>query len=286
MKTQGQGQTAVITGANNGIGLALTRKMLSEGWEVIALIRSNFPRDDQLIQDSLASMKLRIYKADLSDFTQLKTALNEIKAQEIKIDLLFNNAGGSFPELSFSKQGREMHYELQTVVPYIIYRELKELLLKGNLKTVVNTSSNAFLNVKHFEPDRLERPLTFKKLFGPYATSKLALSLWTQEYSSVAASEGIKILSVDPGGNNTLRSGKDSGIPFYLKPIIKRFFPHPSYGAGLLYEAAMNDRQEIPAGSFLIKGRVKPLKFNMHGKKVLDKVNVVYEQEYVSFLLS
>lgn len=35
---------ALITGASNGIGLALTRKMLSENWQVVALNRSDFQR--------------------------------------------------------------------------------------------------------------------------------------------------------------------------------------------------------------------------------------------------
>ncbi|MET3208315.1 UNVERIFIED_CONTAM: hypothetical protein ABIC26_001251 [Paenibacillus sp. PvR008] len=55
------------------------------------------------------------------------------------------------PELTFSKQGRELQFELQTVVPCIMMMELKELLLKGTLKTVVNTSTSAF-KVKQFTP--------------------------------------------------------------------------------------------------------------------------------------
>lgn len=129
---------------------------------------------------------------------------------------MFNNAGGSFPELSFTKQGRERHYELLTIVPYIILMELKELIKAGRLKTVINTSSSAFKSTKKFSVEILERPKTFRKLLGPYATSKLALSLWTQAIAPELAKDGIIIRSVDPGGNNTLRKGKNSGFPFWL----------------------------------------------------------------------
>ncbi|MNO28217.1 Fatty acyl-CoA reductase [compost metagenome] len=273
--------TALITGANNGIGLELTRKMLAEGWQILALVRSGFPTDDTLITGAVKSKQLRIYTADLSDFTALRRALNEIKAKEQKIDLLFNNAGGSFPELRNSKQGREMHFELQTVVPYIITMELKELLQQGELKTVVNTSSNAFMTMKQFDPDTLEHPTEFKKLFGPYAASKLALSLWTRELAPQLASEGIIIRSADPGGNNTIRSGKKSGLPFWLKPVIKLFFPHPSHGAGLLYNAALGQHSKLP-GVFLIKDQVTELKFAVHSSKVLSKVQTIYEQEFAA----
>ncbi|CQR55013.1 SDR family NAD(P)-dependent oxidoreductase [Paenibacillus riograndensis] len=273
--------TALITGANNGIGLELTRKMLAEGWQIIALIRSSFPGDDSLVSGAVKSKQLRIYKADLSDFTALKRALNEIRLQEQQIDLLFNNAGGSFPELLYSKQGRELHFELQTVVPYIIIMELQELLQKGQLKTVVNTSSNAAMTVRHFDPETLEHPTKFKKLLGPYAASKLALSLWTRELAPQLAAAGIMIRSADPGANNTLRSGKDSGLPFWLKPVMKLFFPHPSHGAGLLYNAALGRHSKLP-GVFLIKDQITELKFAEYSSRVLSKVQAIYEQEFAA----
>ncbi|WP_240416274.1 SDR family NAD(P)-dependent oxidoreductase [Paenibacillus periandrae] len=281
MKTRGQDQTALITGASSGIGLELTRKMLAEGWQVIALIRSGFPEEDTLIQKCLDAGQLRIVKADLTDFNNLKHALRQIKAAEVKIDLLFNNAGGSFPELSFSKQGREMHYELQTVVPYIIYMELKELVQRGHLKTIVNTSTHAFKYFKHFDPDTLEHPTVFKKLFGPYAASKLALSLWTQEIAPLITNEGIKILSVDPGGNNTIRKGKNPGLPFYIKPIMQLFFPHPSKGASLLYEAALGETNH-PSGVFLVQGKVTELKFGEHGRNLLETIGSIYQREFAA----
>ncbi|AIQ40790.1 SDR family NAD(P)-dependent oxidoreductase [Paenibacillus sp. FSL R5-0912] len=279
MTIQQPQRTALITGANNGIGLALTRRMLGEGWEIIALIRSAFPEDDFLIREALSSRQLRTYKADLSDFAQLKRALQDITSHETKIDLLFNNAGGSFPELSFSKQGRELHYELQTVVPYILTMELKPLILNGTLRTVINTSSNAFMMKRKFDPAALEHPVKFQKLTGPYADTKLALSLWTSEIAPALAAEGILIRSADPGGNNTIRGGKKSGIPFWLRPVIRMFFPEPTHGAGLLYQAALGEHSRKP-GVFLIKNQVTPLKFTEHSSTILKTVQTIYQQEF------
>lgn len=277
--------TALITGANNGIGLELTRKMLGEGWQVAALIRSAFPAGDPLITEAAANKRLRIYNADLTDFASLHHALDAIKAGESRLDLLFNNAGGSFSELSYSAQGRELHFELQTVVPFIITMELKELLLKGSAPTVINTSSNAILSVKSFDPALLERPRSFKKLFGPYAVSKLALSLWTKELAPQLAAEGIMIRSADPGGNNTLRKNKNSGLPFYIKPLMKMFFHHPSYGAGLLYNAALGRHKDEP-GIFLMKDKVSGLKFSEFAPVVLSKVRDIYVQEFTTIRIS
>ncbi|MFP2904430.1 SDR family NAD(P)-dependent oxidoreductase [Pyxidicoccus sp. 3LFB2] len=279
MKTAGQERTALVTGASSGIGLELTRRLLSEGWRVLALNRSGLPEDDARLEEALGRKQLRVYRADLADFGSLRQALEQLQAEEEKVDLLFNNAGGSFPELTFSKQGRELHFELQTVVPYILLMELKALLKQGSLKTVVNTSSNAFKFVRRWDPDTLERPATFKKLTGPYAETKLALSLWTRELAPRVAAEGIKVLSVDPGGNNTLRPGNAPGLPLPVALMMKLFFPHPSRGASRLYEAAV-DGHGAPSGAYVTNGAPKTLPFLEHGPKVLEKVSAIHEREF------
>ncbi|MFS0869988.1 SDR family NAD(P)-dependent oxidoreductase [Paenibacillus xylanilyticus] len=280
MNTQYKLRTALITGSTSGIGLELTRMLLVEGWQVIGLNRSPFPAEQGDIQNALRSGQLRLVQANLTNYNSLRIALEHIKRQTDSIDVLFNNAGGSGKELRFSDQGHEMHFELQTIVPYIIYMELYDLLRKSTHKTVVNTSTSAFNMVRQFDLNILERPTEFKKLFGPYATSKLGLSLWTREAADAAKTDGIRLLSVDPGGNNTLRGNKKSGLPFYIKPIMKLFFPHPSHGASLLYNAAFSQTIH-KSGTFLIKNKPTELRFKDQGPFILKKIHEIYEHQFL-----
>lgn len=273
-------RVALITGASSGIGLELTKRLLSEGWQVISLIRSAFPSGDSLVQDCLRSQQLRIYTADLSDFRDLQASLDQIKKHEKHIDLLFNNAGVSFGELSYSKQGREMHFEVNSVVPYIIVMEMKELLARGSLKTVINTSSNALLYLQQFDYHTLASPTVFKKLVGPYAASKLALSLWTQEIAPSMQADGITIRSVCPGGNKTTMT-KNAGMPRFMIPIRNLFFSHPSEGAARLYEAALGSSPQS-TGVFLNKGKATPLKFSSQSTEVLNTIERIYKQEFAA----
>ncbi|MGG6310820.1 SDR family NAD(P)-dependent oxidoreductase [Paenibacillus macerans] len=281
MHTNERENIALITGASSGIGLELARKLLDEGWQVVALNRSDVPAGEMKLHKAVNTGQFRIYKtADLTDYASLRRTLEEIKAKEPRIDVLFNNAGRSFPDLTYSKQGRENHYELMTVVPFIILMELKELLLNGSHKTVINTSSSALKMTKAFNLDQLERPKTFRKLIGPYATSKLALSLWTGAIAPLLGQEGILIRSVDPGSNNTLRKGKSSGLPIWLKPVMKFFFAPPTHGAGRLYDGAFGE-QRGKTGVFLVKGRIAEVKFGEHAPNVLKRITTIYEREFL-----
>ncbi len=272
--------TACITGANAGIGLELTRKLLQEGWQVIAINRSAFPIEDAPIQQAIQSRQLRPYTVtDLADYASLRPVLRQIQQQEQQIDVLFNNAGRSFSELRYSSQGRELHYELMTVVPYILLMELRELLQRSTLRTVINTSSSAFQFTRHISNDTLNRPQRFRKLTGPYASSKLALSLWTQAAAPSFADAGILLRSVDPGGNNTLRKGKKSGLPLVVKPLMKLFFPPPTHGAEQLYQGAMGIHRD-QTGVFISKGKIVKLKFSDQAQEIWEQVQEIYEQEF------
>ena len=273
-------QVALITGASSGIGLELTRKLLDKDWQVIALNRSTVPSGDMLLQQAIQNGQLRTYTVgDLADYDSLRHALQEVREKEPFIDVLFNNAGGSFDELTYSRQGRETHYELMTVVPYIITMELKELLLKGNLKTVINTSSAVLNMIKSFDLEQLERPKKFRKLLGPYAASKLGLSLWTEAAAPLLDKEGILIRSVDPGSNNTLRKNKKSGLPIWLEPIMRYFFAPPTHGASLLLDGAIGEHRS-KTGVFLIKGKVRSLPFRTLAQPVLERVEQIYREEF------
>lgn len=270
---------ALITGARSGIGFELTRRMLQEGWHIIALNRSAFAEDDELIRDSIASGTLMVYLADLSDFSSLFSTLKEISRKEEYLDIIFNNAGSMSGSLSYSPQGREIDFEINTVVPYIIYKELEPLLLKGSLKTVVNTSSEAALRVKKFHPGQLEKPVSFEKLFGVYASSKLALSLWTQALA-LNFTNGIKIRSADPGPIKTPMT-KSSGMPWFVLLLRPFIFSHPRKGAAKLYDAAFGEYNNAN-GVFISKGKVRQLKSADNDAWILSKIDRIYRNEILT----
>ena len=80
---------AVITGASEGIGAALTKLLIKHNWKVIGLSRNL--EKLKLMQNSLLHKKnyLKIYACDVQDFSKLKS----IAKKSSPADLLFLNAG-------------------------------------------------------------------------------------------------------------------------------------------------------------------------------------------------
>lgn len=261
------GKVALVTGARTGIGLELTKRLLAEGWQVAALVRAPLAAEG-VVARAAEEGRLRTYLADISDFAALRRAAGEIAAREPVIDVLFNNAGVSPERALLSPQGRELCFDVNTVAPFILARALTPPLAASGQGRIVNTSSNSLLSVKRFDPARLAHPAgRYRKLFGPYARSKLALSLWTEAAAADFAAKGVSILSACPGPNKSPMTAA-SGMPWALKMIGKLAFHHPSTGAARLHAAAFTE-PPAPDGSFLIKNKPRDLPFREKAAEVL-----------------
>lgn len=120
--------TVVITGANRGIGLALTRLYLARGARVFAVCRQVSP--------ALQSLPVNIISGiDVSDDASL-TVLQEALTG-VSIDLLINNAGILRNESlgRLDKQQIRQQFEVNALAPLLVTEALLDNLTTGNLPT-------------------------------------------------------------------------------------------------------------------------------------------------------
>ena len=261
--------TAIVTGSSMGVGYELTKRLLREGWRVITMDRSGYPVGDEVGDAAANEGRLERLKVDLGDADALHTAIDQLLARAEPIDVLFSNAGVSTKVATSSKQGRDLNFEINTLAPYVLATRLVPLLKRGQHKTIVNVSSNAQLFVKKFQPAELvQGTAPFRALLGPYAWSKLALSLWTKEAAADFESAGIEIRSVCPGPNQTPMTDK---MWWWTLPLRRLFFTPPSVGAGLVYDAAFGAGRG-PSGVWLNKGKPRASPFAERGAEVLALV--------------
>ena len=137
-------KTALITGANRGIGLEFCRQYAADGWRVLAC--SRYPeQSDEL--NRLASRNpelIKVHALDVADHVEIDR-LGQILADE-SIDLLINNAG-IYPDSDKSGFGHTDYAEwiqafrINTMAPLKMAETFAAQIARGKQKTIVTITS-------------------------------------------------------------------------------------------------------------------------------------------------
>lgn len=104
-----RGGTAVVTGANSGIGKESVRVLLDAGCHVVLCSR-DAEAGARAVEEMgpFAVQNCRVQQLDLADLSSVKAASEEIKRREGTISLLLNNAGVMATPRGQTKQGFEL----------------------------------------------------------------------------------------------------------------------------------------------------------------------------------
>jgi NAD(P)-dependent dehydrogenase (short-subunit alcohol dehydrogenase family) len=256
-------KNVIITGGHSGIGLELTKLILRDGHKAGLILRNESTLNDAKQKlEQFGYNNVDFFVADLSRQEDVLKVARLITNTWQSVDVLFNNAGVLLGEQTFSPQQNEMHYEVNTLAPYLLTTNLYQALHNAEGAVVVNTVTDGLNMMKGIKTEALIGPSKFKKLFGAYLQSKLALALLMSDLAVNWKSEKIRILNVTPGGNKTkLTAG--SGMPSLLKPIVKLLYKDPAVGAKLLYGAAFEDEFSGKTGVFIQKNKIEDLKLSI-----------------------
>ena len=89
-----ENQVAIVTGGTRGIGRAISLVFAQEGAEVIANFSKDIGAAEDLITEAISrGLKIKLFKADVTQFDQVKEMVEETFAQYGRIDILVNNVG-------------------------------------------------------------------------------------------------------------------------------------------------------------------------------------------------
>jgi len=185
---------AFITGANRGIGLALTEKLMSEGIRVSAAVRD--PEHSGELQD------LRIKNADLLCIHQLDVR-NEAGIKNLSleitdpIDFLIHNAGILGPigkEEEISLESFEEVFRTNTFAPWILSQHFLNHVRKSQLQTIVNITTNFGVG----KPEEVEG-------FIPYRASKENSAFLMRILNSM--DPHVRVINLHPGWVRTNMGG-------------------------------------------------------------------------------
>jgi short-subunit dehydrogenase len=186
-------QSALITGASSGIGMAFARALP----RATALLLHGRDRDNlnALAQElALNGRQVRTVIADLTDPEGRYAVIGA--AETAKVDLVINNAGiGQLGRVIDNSELREMEMvQVNVAAPVEITRGLLPMLLRhaheGNTRAgIINVASTAA-----FAP---------MPLFATYAATKAFLLNYTEALAEELAQEPVDILALCPGATET-----------------------------------------------------------------------------------
>ncbi|GAA2515510.1 oxidoreductase [Winogradskya humida] len=224
------GRTAIVTGANSGVGLATARALAGAGARVVSAVRS--------VGKGRAAGATEVRELDLASLDSVQAFA---AGWHDPIDLLINNAGVSVPEFRRTADG----FELQLGTNHLGHFALTNLLLKHVTGRVVTLSSQAErMGRFNFDDPRDER-LRYRQT-AAYNRSKLANLLFTAELQRrlTAAGSPVLAMAAHPGYVAT-EIYADSGA--VTKLMTRLLAQSPDDGALPTLYAAVAD---LPGNSF------------------------------------
>jgi NAD(P)-dependent dehydrogenase (short-subunit alcohol dehydrogenase family) len=178
------GKTAVVTGANSGIGRAAATALAGAGARVVLAVRST-----EKGRDAAAKMtgQTEVRPLDLADLASVREFAS---GWDGEIDLLINNAGVMVPPLSRTADG----FELQFGTNHLGHFALTNLLLEQVTGRVVTVSSTAHrMGAIDFDDLNWERRSYSR--WRAYGQSKLANMLFTAELQRRLTEAGSPVLA-------------------------------------------------------------------------------------------
>ncbi|KOX16728.1 oxidoreductase [Nocardiopsis sp. NRRL B-16309] len=232
------GRTAVVTGANSGIGLPTAQTLARAGAHVVLAVR-NLDKGEEAATTVPGSHEVR--RLDLADLTSVR----EFAASwEGGLDLLINNAGVMMTPEGRTKDG----FETQFGTNHLGHFALTNLLLPHITDRVVTVSAAAHRWVRGMNFDNLNLDGGYNPRRA-YGQSKLANLLFTLELQRRLSEVGstVRAFAAHPGlamSNLGPRSGPSARLNEVLFKVIAQ-----TTEAGA-QPTLLVATQDLPGGSF------------------------------------
>jgi NAD(P)-dependent dehydrogenase (short-subunit alcohol dehydrogenase family) len=200
------GRTAIITGANSGLGFETATALAAKGAHVVLAVR-NLDKGKAAadrITAATPDARVELQNLDLGSLDGVRAAAAEIKAGHPRIDLLINNAGVMYPPKQTTTDGFELQFGTNHLGHFALTGLLLDTLLPvpGSRVVTVSSFGHRIRAAIHF--DDLNFDHGYSRL-AAYGQSKLANLLFTYELQRrlAGADQATIAVAAHPGGSNT-----------------------------------------------------------------------------------
>jgi NAD(P)-dependent dehydrogenase (short-subunit alcohol dehydrogenase family) len=200
------GRTAVITGANTGIGYATAAVLAAKGAHVVLAVRDldKGKSARERIRTASPQAVVSVQELDLTSLANIRKAADALRANFTRIDLLINNAGVMHTPRASTEDGFELQFGTNHLGHFALTGLLLDNMLDVEGSRVVTVSSQGHRFKGAIDFDDLHAEKGYDRV-AAYARSKIANLMFTYEFSRRLQSKGAPTIAAaaHPGGSNT-----------------------------------------------------------------------------------
>ena len=208
-------KVAIVTGAARGIGLEITRQLLSMGMTVVAV---------DLKEDLLAEMpatldnpgeKLKTRAMDVTDSEGFTNLVNEVAEQAGRLDVLVNNAGITRDGLLIRMNDADWDAVLKVNLTsaFIGTRAAAKYMIRQKSGSIINMASFSGLEGNRGQAN--------------YAASKAGLIGLTKTTAKELAKKSVRCNAIAPG---FIKTEMTDALPQQAKDIALELIPMKQFG--------------------------------------------------------
>lgn len=206
------GQTALITGASKGIGLACAREFAALGANVLMVARdeAHLELARAELAEEFPEREILAFAADVSDHEQRLEIFDWLADLDAALSLLVNNAGTNLrkPTLDYSDEEVRALIDTNLLSAFAMCRLAHPYLAEHANAAIVNVSSVS--------------GMTHVRTGSPYGMTKAALAQLTKNLACEWAEDGIRVNAVAPWYIRTQRTEGALADPDYLDEVLQR----------------------------------------------------------------
>lgn len=211
-------KTALITGANTGLGFEMASALAAQGYHVIVAGRNPDKVAEAMarIKDQTNTASLEAGIVDLNQLASVRDFASHIKTRHVTLDLLINNAGVMVPPAGQTADGFETQFGVNFVAHFALTGLLMPLLEAADAARVVSLSSIGHRGAAiDFDNLRLEKPY---EPWREYGQSKLADLIFALELNRRLRDAGsaVQSLAAHPGVSQTELTRNLGAVPDHI----------------------------------------------------------------------
>lgn len=181
-----EGKTAVITGGNSGIGLAIAQRFVEEGAHVFITGRRRAQLDEAV---ALIGGRVEAVQGDVTRADDLNRLFDTVKAKAGRLDILVTSSGVS--EFSTLESTTEEHFDkaFDVNVRGMVFtvKRAVQYMASGSAIVLVGSIAGSIGNPG----------------YGTYSATKAAVRSYARTWTSELAGRGIRVNTLSPGPIDT-----------------------------------------------------------------------------------